>query len=89
MDAVVIDIDDTLIDTERRRHATWCKVLGREIPLQATETSGSREILRRYAFSDKRTWEKFWLLALCVEEGGADARACDFDSGGEFQRLYT
>ena len=77
MDAFVIDIDDTLIDTERRRHAAWCQVLGREIPMEVTECSSSREILKRYARSDRKTWEKFWLLTLCVEEGGADLLELD------------
>lgn len=77
MDAFVIDIDDTLIDTERRRHAAWCQVLGREIPIEVTERSSSREILERYANSDRKTWEKFWLLTLCVDEGGADLLELD------------
>lgn len=77
MDAIVVDIDDTLIDTEYRRHAAWCRVLGRKIPMEVTESSGSREILERYAFSDQRIWEKFWLLLLCLEEGGADLLELD------------
>jgi len=71
MDAIVVDIDDTLVDTEHRRNAAWRRVLGREIPMEVTESLGSREILRKYAFSDQRIWEKFWLLVLCLEEGGA------------------
>lgn len=72
LDAVVVDIDDTVIDTERKRHTAWCQVLGREIPMEVTESSGSQDILKRYAFSDRRIWEKFWLLIHCLEEGGAD-----------------
>lgn len=59
LDAVVVDIDDTVIDTERKRHTAWCQVLGREIPMEVTESSGSQDILKRYAFSDRRIWEKF------------------------------
>lgn len=77
MDAVVVDIDDTIVDTERRRHAAWCRVLGREIPLQEVESQGSREILRKYGFSDRNIWRKFWMLTLCVEEGGADLLELD------------
>jgi len=51
MDAVVVDIDDTIVSTDRRRHVAWCKVLGREIPFQDVESSGSEEILRKYAVS--------------------------------------
>ncbi|UCH70151.1 MAG: hypothetical protein JSV29_07980 [Candidatus Bathyarchaeota archaeon] len=72
MDAVVVDIDDTIVDTERRRHAAWCRVLDREIPLQEVESQGSLEILRKYGFSDRKIWRRFWMLTLCVEEGGAD-----------------
>lgn len=77
MDAVVVDIDDTLVSTDRRRHAAWCRVLGREISLEEVESQGSREILRRYAFSSRNIWEKFWMLTLCVEEGGADLLELD------------
>lgn len=77
MDAFVIDIDDTLINTEHRRHAAWCQVLGREIPMDETERSSSRVILEKFARSDRRTWEKFWLLTLCVEEGGVDLLELD------------
>jgi len=72
MDAIVVDIDDTIIDTERRRYAAWCRVLDREIPRQEVESQGSQEILKKYAFSNREIWEKFWMLTLCVEESGAD-----------------
>lgn len=77
MEAIVVDIDDTLVNTEYRRNAAWRRVLCREIPMEVTESSSSREILRRYAFSDQRVWEKFWLLVLCIEEGGADLLELD------------
>jgi len=77
MDAIVVDIDDTIVSTDRRRHAAWRRVLGREISLEEVESQGSREILRRYAFSSRKIWEKFWMLTLCVEEGGADLLELD------------
>ena len=77
MDAIVVDVDDTIIDTERRRHAAWCQVLDRDIPMHDVESHGSREILRRYGFSDRRIWKEYWMLTLCIEEGGADL--LDFD----------
>ncbi len=78
MDAIVVDIDDTIVDTDRRRHVAWRRVLGREIPLHEVESKGSLEILKKYAFSDKDIWRKFWMLTLCIEEGGADL--LDLDS---------
>ncbi len=77
VDAIVVDIDDTIVNTDRRRHAAWCRVLGREIPLQEVESHGSREILGKYAFSSRKIWEKFWMLTLCVEEGGCDLLELD------------
>jgi len=77
MDAVVVDIDDTLVDTGRRRHVAWCRVLDKEIPAHEVEAHGSREILRRYAFSDRTVWERFWMLVLCFEEAGADLLELD------------
>jgi len=72
MDAVVVDIDDTIVSTDRRRHAAWCKVLGREIPFQSVESSSSEEILKQYAASDRKIWKRFWMLILCVDESGID-----------------
>jgi len=77
MDAVVVDIDDTIVSTDRRRHAAWCKVLGREIPFQDVEPSSSEEILRKYAVSDREVWKRFWMLVLCVHESGVDLLELD------------
>ncbi|UCE29533.1 MAG: hypothetical protein JSV85_02075 [Candidatus Bathyarchaeota archaeon] len=76
-DAIVVDIDDTIIDTERRRHSAWCQVLGRNIPRREVESKGSLAILRKYAFSNKKVWKDFWMLTLCIEEGGADLLELD------------
>ena len=77
MDAIVVDIDDTLVYTDIRRHTAWCQVLGREIPLIEVESKGSWEILSQYAFSSREVWKRFWLLLQCVEERGADLLQLD------------
>lgn len=77
MDAVVVDIDDTIVSTDRRRHAAWCKVLGREIPFEDVESSSSEEILRKYAVFDRKIWKRFWMLVLCVDESGVDLLELD------------
>lgn len=77
MDAVVVDIDDTIVNTERRRHKAWNIVLGREIQLQEVESQSSLETLRKYAFSNAEVWKKFWMLTLCVDESGADLMELD------------
>ena len=68
--AVVVDVDDTLIDTNRRRWAAWCHVLGRELPSEIVEGHRTREILRTYAPSDNDVWKRFWKLLLCWENEG-------------------
>jgi len=68
--AAVVDIDDTLVDTNRRRWAAWCHVLGRELPLEVVEEHESRNILRMYASSDSEVWERFWKVLLCWEDAG-------------------
>jgi hypothetical protein len=77
MDAIVVDIDDTIVGTDRRRQAAWCRVLGRDVSLQEVESQSSLEILRKYAFSDANTWKRFWMLTLCVEPDGADLLELD------------
>jgi hypothetical protein len=70
--AVVVDIDDTLVDTNRRRWAAWRHVLGRELPLKVVEEHESRDILRTYASSKNAVWERFWRVLLCWEEEGVE-----------------
>jgi hypothetical protein len=77
MDAVVVDIDDTIVSTNRRRHAAWCEVLGIEIPFQDVESSSSEEILKKYGGSDREIWKRFWMLVLCVDESGVDLLELD------------
>ena len=68
--AVVVDIDDTLVDTNRRRWAAWRHVLGLELPLEVVEEHESSDILRIYASSNGEVWERFWRVLLCWEEEG-------------------
>jgi hypothetical protein len=70
MNAVVVDIDDTIVKTDRRRHSAWCRVLGREIPFQDVESLSSEEILKKYSDSNRKIWEGFWMLILCVDKSG-------------------
>ena len=70
MNAVVVDIDDTIVKTDRRRYSAWCRVLGREIPFQDVESLSSEEILKKYNVSSRKIWERFWMLILCVDKSG-------------------
>jgi hypothetical protein len=77
MMCVVLDIDDTLINTDTRRWNVWCKVLDRRIPLEVVESLGSRRILETFAFGDRTIWEKYWRILLHWE--GAEDESLEHD----------
>lgn len=70
MISVVVDIDDTLVNTDRRKWAVWRHILGREIPLQIVERASSRQVLERFTSADSELWKRFWRVLLCWEEAG-------------------
>jgi len=77
MISVVVDVDDTLIDTARRTQAIWHEILNREIPLEAVQTLNPQQIFEKYASTDQRTrvteiQKRFWDIMLCVEKVGVD-----------------
>ncbi|KPV65172.1 MAG: hypothetical protein AOA65_0430 [Candidatus Bathyarchaeota archaeon BA1] len=59
MDSVVVDIDDTLVSTDRRKWAVWRHILNREIPLETIESQGSRQVLERFASANEEAWKRF------------------------------
>ena len=75
MGAIVLDIDDTLINPSRRMQAIWHEVLGSEVPLEAVESLGQEQILMTYLSKEQRIFatefqRRFWDLVLCLEEFG-------------------
>lgn len=76
-DGVLVDIDDTLIDTDRRRWAAWRIVLGREIEFQIVRRWSSRRILTDLAHGDERTWRWFWEILLCWDRRGIEILQLD------------
>jgi hypothetical protein len=73
--SVVVDIDDTLISTDRRMQGVWREVLGREIPLQAIETLAAGQLFEKFASPDQKAQadelqKRFWDILLCLEEVG-------------------
>ncbi len=72
MDAVIIDVDDTLVSTGRRKWAVWRHILGREIPTQVVENLSSRQVLEKFAQTDGKLWNRFWRVLLCWEEAGTE-----------------
>ena len=82
MISVVVDVDDTLISTQRREQGVWRQVLGREIPMQAVETLGLAQIFEKFASSDQKTHanelrEKFWDISLCLGNVGIELAELD------------
>jgi hypothetical protein len=78
MVSVVVDIDDTLISTDRRMQNVWRQVLGREVPLDAVRAMDSSELFLRFASSEQKARAvelqgRFWNIVLCLEEGAAES----------------
>ena len=75
--SVVVDIDDTLISTDRRMQGVWREVLGREIPLQAVETLATGQLFEKFASSNQKArvgelQKRFWDILLCLEDVGME-----------------
>ena len=82
MDCVVVDIDDTVLDTTMRMQAIWRELLGREVPAEAVETMGLRQIFEEYATPQqmenvREHQTRFFRLLLCEEELGFDFAQLD------------
>jgi len=67
-----VDIDDTLINTNRRRWAAWRLVLNREIEFQVVRSSSSEKILKDFASGNKEQWKEFWKILLCWDKRGIE-----------------
>ena len=77
MISVVVDVDDTLIDTKRRIQGVWHQILGREIPMQAVKTLSLEQIFMKFASPDQKArvrefQKRFWDIVLCLEEVGVE-----------------
>ena len=78
MNGVIIDIDDTLIDTARRMHKLWSLLLDREVPREAIETMNLEQIFMQFATKDqmsrvKEFQKRYWDLLLCLDEDGVES----------------
>jgi hypothetical protein len=82
MISVVVDVDDTLINTQRREQGVWHQVLGRQIPMEAVETLGLAQIFEKFASSDQKAHanelrKRFWDILLCLENIGVELAELD------------
>jgi len=55
MISVVVDVDDTLVDTRKRTQKIWEMILGREIPTEDVEKLTARGIFDKHASREQRT----------------------------------
>lgn len=78
MNRVIVDIDDTLIDTGQRMHKLWNLLLDREIPKEAVETMSLERAFMKFATEEqisrvKEFQKRFWDLLLCLDEAGVES----------------
>ncbi|UCC34014.1 MAG: hypothetical protein JSW53_03170, partial [Candidatus Bathyarchaeota archaeon] len=78
MNGVIVDIDDTLINTRRRMHRVWNLLLNREVPTEAVETQGLEQIFMNFASKEQKSQVKefqkrFWNILLCLDESGVES----------------
>ena len=82
MISVVVDVDDTLINTERRMQGVWRELLDREVPMEAVETLGLGQMFEKFASSDQKACanelrKRFWDIILCLENIGNELAELD------------
>ena len=82
MISVVVDVDDTLINTELRMHGVWRELLGREVPMEAVGTLGLGQMFEKFASSDQKARanelrKRFWDILLCLENVGIELAELD------------
>lgn len=75
MNGIVIDVDDTLLDTRLRMQKVWELLLEREIPMDAVETQSMEQIFMKFASKEQKSrikefQRRFWDILLCLEEVG-------------------
>lgn len=78
MKGVVVDIDDTLIDTGPRMLRVWRLLLDREIPMEAVDTLSLEQIFVKFASQEQKTnvkefQRRFWDILLCLDEAGVES----------------
>ncbi len=78
MNRIIVDIDDTIIDTAQRVHKLWTLLLDREIPRKAVETMRLEQIFMKFASKEqtskvKEFQKQYWDLLLCLDKAGVES----------------
>ncbi|MFQ5833508.1 MAG: hypothetical protein ACE5H4_12445 [Candidatus Thorarchaeota archaeon] len=79
---IVVDIDDTLINTRRRLQGVWQFILDTKIPLDDIEMLSTVEVFGKYSSEEQKVSmnelrEYYWDLLLCVDERGVELAELD------------
>ena len=90
--SVVIDIDDTLIDTKRRIQGVWEILLETDVSMEDILTLDSGKIFMKYASEDQKSRvndlrQCFWDLVLCEDERGVELARLDVSIQGAAEVL--
>jgi hypothetical protein len=80
--SVIVDIDDTLLDTRKRMEAIWEHVLGRRVPLEDIGSMNLRQIFEKHASEEQKEraselQRRFFGLLLCEDEVGVEIARLD------------
>lgn len=82
MVSVIVDIDETLVDTRKRMQAIWEHVLGRRVPLEDIGSLNLRQIFEKHASEEQKErapklQRRFFGLLLCEDEDGVELARLD------------
>lgn len=82
MVSVIVDIDDTLLDTRKRMEAIWEHVLGHRVPLEDIGSLNLRQIFEKHASEEQKErapelQRRFFGLLLCEDEVGVEIARLD------------
>ena len=68
-DCIVVDIDETIIDTNLRKQAVFKLLLKKDIPISEITKKGSWDIIKNHLGDQycRETWIRFWKIILCIE----------------------
>jgi hypothetical protein len=77
MISVVVDVDDTLVSTDRSTQEAWRETLKCEVPSDAVETLPLEQVFMKFASAEQKARadelaRRFWDISLGLEEAEVD-----------------
>ncbi len=82
MASVIVDIDETLLDTRKRMQTIWEHVLGRRVPLEDIGSLNLRQTFEKHASGEQKErapelQKQFFGLLLCEDKEGVELARLD------------